>query len=107
MFDNSVFENLILKKDVEELSSYLKDVISSGNSNDIFSSAKAVYFCILKTNISMDFITEIKEERFIEMMRRMLFCYIRNNPPSDVRQKARKVLISMGFLAVEASEAMY
>ena len=107
MFDNAIFEKLILKKDIDGLKSYLQKNISSNQSEDIFSSAKAVYFCILKTDISLNFIPELKEQKFTEMLRRMLFCYIRNNPPSDVRQKARKILISMGFPAVESNEKSY
>ena len=107
MFDNAIFEKLILKKDIDGLKSYLQKNISSNQSEDIFSSAKAVYFCILKTDISLNFISELKEQKFTEMLRRMLFCYIRNNPPSDVRQKARKVLIAMGFPAVESNEKSY
>ena len=105
MFDNSKFEDLLVKKDIEGIKLYFQYIASSDKSEEIYSAAKAAYFFVSMTKLPFDFISEIKEPRFVEMLRRFLFCFMRNNPPGVSRQRVRKVLASMGFLRAEPHEA--
>lgn len=104
MFDNTKFEDLILKKDIEGIKLYLQYNITSGNPDLIFASAKAACFYVLKTKLPLDFLSEIQDRRFSEMLRRSLFSYMRNNSPGIPRQRARKALAKMGFFRAEKHE---
>ncbi|MCQ2736819.1 MAG: hypothetical protein MJ234_06425 [bacterium] len=90
MFDNGKFEELLAKKDCEGIKLYLQYITYSDKPAEIYSAAKAAYFCVINTSIPFDFISDVKDSRFTEMLRRFLFCFMRNNPPGASRQRARK-----------------